>query len=75
MMKALVALRDLLIILRDFLMSWDKRKRKQAAREAVDESNKTQSQEPLEEHSSGDSGRPTRHLYKWMRTRKRKDRH
>lgn len=74
MIKALAALRDILLLFRDILVRWDRAIRKSRAVKAVEDSKKQSSQKPLEKHISGSSGKPTRHKYHGLSIRKKKRR-
>lgn len=74
MIRALIALRDFLHLLRDFLIRLEKNHQERKARKAVKDSSTGKTQRPLEDHISGTSGRPSRHKYNGMSTRPRKPR-
>ena len=71
MLRALIALRDLLYLLRDFLIRLEKDHRKRKAENAVNKSKEEGSQLPLENHISGVGGRPSRYKYYGLSSRKR----
>jgi len=72
MMRALVAIRDLLVLLEKIVIRLSQHLRKRDAAKAIKDSEDAQSQKPLEEHISGTSGRPSKHKYLRMFTRKKK---
>ena len=74
MIKLLVAVRDILYFIKDFVERLVKESSKHEARGAIDESEKTKSQEPIEDLVSGTSGRATKYKYSKLRTRKKSDR-
>lgn len=70
--KALIALRDLLFLIREIIIRWEKDRRKKKAEKVIHETKR--SQLPLEDHISGTSGRPSRYDYHGMSTRDREPR-
>lgn len=74
LLAAVVAIRDLLFAIRDFLILVDKKRRENSAREAVEKSTKDKTQKPLEEQVSSNPGKRTKYKYHGLSERKRKSR-
>lgn len=74
MIKLLIAIRDILFIAKEIVLRIGKERDKKAVEKAVEESNESGSQRPIEHELSGDSGNPTRYDYDRMFKRKKKDR-
>ena len=74
MINLLLAIRDILVLVKEGLVLFFKAQRKQEARKVLDDSTRENSQEPIEKHIAGSSGNPTKHDYLGLRTRERKKR-
>jgi len=72
-LKALLAIRDILVLAKEFVLHLGKVEDKKKVDKAIKESDEQNSQRPIEEELSGDSGNPTKYVYVGMREREKED--